>query len=506
MPGGLWVPILLVALGVVTRILFLTEWRTNFDADEALVALQAMQVGDGYWPPFLASVKARGGNLESLVLLLWSTALLWEACRPACSRVNVRYLLAGALLGVAVWTHDQTLLGVPLIITLLAVGAVRGAWRGVPIFIVAALLGFVSLWWPQLAPHLIGPVGAEGTGLTIDWAALPRALPMMPDMLRQCLVAGAQPGIWIRILNGTLVLLSAGAFLWLLGSTLRRFPRQMATRPLEVTVLCLALGNLAVLLLGPIYQDDRQWFRYTLYLAPAILVARARALSLLPKALGIGLHVLVIALTLVSYGYASPAWKTAHTGRDAELVELLQEKEIEVVLTSWKLAYTLRFLSQDQILASSGTPPRYFVADMIARFHPQCHRVRRLAFNDTEHSIKGADLGELYDISLLQRPAQPPEIIEQLDRLDPIKTLVVHLEPYPLLPPGGWPQNWRGWPPQRPLDMFETIVWCPRFVDRPSIDWDTIAERIERLTEEGTFIEVARVRTNVILRRASAER
>lgn len=575
---GLWVPMLVVALGVAARILFLTDWRSNFDADEALVALQAMQIGNGYWPPyltgqgymgslqsligapllhifghhinvvrlgpllwllpgylallrlrrvgmtddpapatktlllsqwllppavlFLTSVKVRGGNLESLVLLLWSTALLWEACRPRCSRTYARFLLAGGLLGVAVWTHDQALLGVPLLLALLAAGAARGRWWGVPLFSGATLLGFVPLWWPRLAPQLIGPTGVEGTGLTIDWAWVPKALPKIPDMLRQCLVAGANPGIWIQILNGTLVLLSAGAFLWLLGSTLRRFPRQIAARPLEVTVLCLALGNVVVLLLGPIHLSDKQWFRYTLYLAPAILVARARVLSHLPRVLGFCLHGLVVALTLVSYGYAKPAWEIDHKERDVELVDYLQEKKIPVVLTSWHLAYPLRFLSHDQLVASSGTPPRYPVADVIARFHPQCHSIRRLAFDGSENAVKAADLEELYEISLLQRMPPPPEIIEQLTGLDPIKTLVPHAEPYPLLPPRSWPRDWHGWPPQRPLKMFEAIVWCPSLADRSGINWETVARRIEQLIDSGAFVEVARVRSSVILKRA----
>jgi len=373
--GGAVTVWLVLILAILARWQFLADWPANFDADEALVALQAQEIAAGQrplflpgqaymgalqsafaalgmailgpnptaarvavllwiipgflalrrlqralpaapgaipgslllsqWllPPavlFLAGVKIRGGNLESLVLLLWATALMFEAAAAHRRGRYRRILMAGVLMGLAGWTHEQALLGAPLIAALLIVATRRRAWLAWPGFLLTAGIGYVPLWWPRIAVHRMGPPGLQDAGAGIQWAGIGERVAQLPSMIHQSVVAGAEPGAVAQWGGALLTLLSAAAGGWMAYRLIREALVHHTVRPLPLTVLLLAVGNGAALLLQPTYFDDHQWFRYTLYMAPAILVARAAALACLPRGWQPALHGLVLGLTLTS--------------------------------------------------------------------------------------------------------------------------------------------------------------------------------------------------------------
>ena len=450
---------------------------------------------------FLSSVKLRGGNLESLVLVLGCTAIVWQASARARVRSYPRLLLAGALMGVAVWTHDQALLGLPLIALLLTIGTVRGRWLSVPLFGVGAAAGYLPFWWPRVASAAMGPPGLEGAGAAFGGLEVPSHFGKLPSVLREVLLAGGDPSGAAGAGAMLLIVATAIACLWLLADVGQDLFRRRSPDPLAATVLSLALANAAALLLQPGYFEDVQWFRYTLFIAPALVVARAGMLALLGRWPRILLHGALLALTWMTYAHCQPGWHIPHRERDVDLVARLIDQDIGYVQTDWTLASPIRFWSRGRILAVGDTPDRYPFDRLLISYHPESHNVRRL-IRSPALPAADIDVSNLYEIALRRRRPPPPGFLNEILRLEPHTTLIPHYEPFPLLEPGQWECDWRGWPPQRPLRLFEAIVWRPRLATHVGVDWGALERRIESLVASGTFVEIGRWRDDRVFRRA----
>ncbi len=453
---------------------------------------------------FLAGVKARGGYLESLVLGLLGTLLLWPARRESGSRCLRDSLLGGVLLGLAVWTHDQALLFVPAALALL-VGQVAARWRPRPAGVlslgVAALgflAGYLPLWLPRLVPAALGPPGTEGTGWAPELASILR--PALLADLARAFPAALTTGTWssneaaVALALFTLVYLvvsALGVIDWIRAARRRR-AWLGAVDPGLALAAYLGAGGLAVLLVTPEFRNDPQWFRYTLPLTPFLVLSAARGLGVWPAR-----HVAPIAVCLAILGAitalsATAAWVLPQASLRPLLARELLAQGHREVISDWELAYFLRLHTRDEILAASYTPPRF--PDVNARVSASPEALIVLARRDwrppgSADAVAGgrADASEL--AAAFQQSARPdppdPRLRAALAALDPRRTLYARFEPFPLLRPVDFERDWRGWPPRRPLERFEAIVWDP-YCPAPVPD-ELLARRLGEVLAAGGF-------------------
>lgn len=575
--------ILLLAVAVLPRVAFLGDWASNFDGDEALVALQGLHLldgtfalylpgqsymgslqslvvapllggfgahpiaarlapmlwllpgllallalerlgsgvlgrGRGAWilsllwlcPPavlFLAGVKIRGGNLEVLVLGFWMLVLLWpRAGGDTPARPLLRWTAAGLLLGLGLWTHDQMLLFAPLVPVCLALESGRRTLRALG-FAAGFVVGHLPLWLPRLAPMALGPPGTEGSEWALDLSGLVDAslLGRSVQALVASLTTGAPAtgaagfaqGIYVVAMLACLV--AAPVLVW--ARPLRLRDRSFWRESPAFTIsLWLAAATVGALLFSPEYFEDPQWFRYTLGITPLFVVSAAHTLARLPSPWPVPAAVLVALLALNVYRDAISAWEFPFQRERLALVQTLEARGITRVATTWDLAYVIRFLSEDRILTSSKTPPRYPAVNAQVAFSPQAWVVRSNEAEATEAS-DAVPVDRAFQIS--QRRFTPSDALrDAFAGLDPSTTLFAHYEPYPLLPDGSFPTDWRGWPYRRPLDRFDAIVWQPKQVSNPDLDWQRVDAALRELEASGAFTLEAAGRGQRILRRA----
>jgi hypothetical protein len=453
-----------------------------------------------FFPPavlFLAGVKARGGNLEAVVLGLAAMALLWPRKeKTSAGRRTLGTLAAGLLLGLGLWTHDSTALFLPL--ALLLVLAERGRiWVRYLALLGGWAAGYLPLWLPHLVPFSLGPPGLEGSG----WAFSPAAGLSGRSLLRAASLplATAATAFKPGLLGGLQVLyalLLAGSALFALWAWLRP-PRARdfwKRRPALTVTLWLALGTAAALLFSAEYCDDPQWFRYTIGLAPFFALSASLALERLSgrrwwgAAMGLALLSGCVSLSAV------PAWELPQATERPALVAQLLQRGAGRVETDWTLAYALRFLSRDRILASSRTPPRFPEINARVDLAPAAWVVL-----PATGGSKPAPGTPFFIAPRKENP--PPEVGAALERLDLARTLFPHFEPFPLLQPGQFRRDWRGWPYRRPLKDFRAIVWESDAAAESPIAPGLIEQALDRLEAEGEFRTTVRWAGGRILER-----
>jgi hypothetical protein len=575
------------------RVHFLAGWKTNFDADEALVAIQAQEILHGrfslflprqaymgslqslvaaplvaifgahptsvrlspllwllpgllallslerrgggplaagrgaralsvawLFPPavlFLAGLKARGGNLEGLVLGLWAVALIWPGRRARTSRLWM-WGLAGLLLGLGCWTHDQTIFFLPLMLPALIVAG-RTVWSRAAAAALGGWLGYLPCWLPKVVPFGLGPPGTMGADLRVAPLAsfsvpgMTHLLEIVPAALTtRAQIAAAAPLASLAWVLYLLVMIGCLAVLVRPGSALRRSlradagtPKWMFSPALTVTAW-IAAANVGALLLSPDYFGDGQWFRYTLAVAPFLVVIFALALTYSRPRLAIPLAGLMIVASAAASWTATPGWVMPHAEDRSALVEELERRGIRRVETDWQLAYALRFFSGGRILASSRTPVRFSEVNAAVDFAPEAYYVRvkpaeRLAPDDTSTNSAGS--------AFRIRPRvinPPPEVADAFARLDPFRTLYAADEPFPLLDQHEVRRDWKGWPYRRPLSCFDAVLWDPRPDAFQKIEAARIEQSLQQLVASGQFEVAAEWSGRRILTRARPAR
>ncbi len=583
-------PLLWILPGLLA-LLALERLGAGFRARGAAQSGSPLARGRGAWllslfwafPPavlFLAGVKARGGNLEGIVLGLWSMALLWPAgsvrastaSGPGGSRKTedgrgaalagapaggpdggrktedgrraalasapssplrvgrraLRWALGGVLLGLAAWTHDEAFILVPLALVLVAAEG-RLWWRKGALLALGFAAGYLPLWIPRLAPFGLGPPGTEGSGWTPVISALghPR---IVIDGLRAfaaALLAGGRPSGIARVLQilGVVAFAAfclAGIRSWIRTSRShaeagfpgfgrwQRWARFLGASPAFTVTLWLAAGTLGALLVSPQYLADEQWFRYTLGLAPAIVVASAwGALSLSPRASAVA----AAGLALLSWNAAAravPAWPYPWSALRPALARELAGSGRNRIETDWELAYVLRFLSRDSLLCACETPPRFPEVNARVDFSSQVWTVQsapppgpdRGGGSGTPEVPAGRaarSLAEAFSI-FPRSDSTPPEVVREFAALDLSRTLFAWTEPFPLLEPGEFRRDWRGWPYRRSLREFSAIVWDPGEGADPG-KAAILQSRLDALVSRKEFVVTAQWNGRRILRR-----
>jgi len=585
-------PWLLLVLGLLSslwlRARFCSRWELNFDADEALVAMQARDFLHGHcalflpgqsymgslqslmaapllaisahpnvvrlvpvvwvalgllalvlleraaggrlsrgrglrwlafcWilPPavlFLAGMKARGGNLEALVLGFFALALLWlrpsahsdrpESGAPARSagRPALACFAAGALLGVAAWTHDQAFAFLPLALLLLLLHPGRRLLCGLAS---AAGLGFgyLPLWLPRLVPFGLGPPGMEGAGVGLEAGkvfTLASLRQVVPVILAAVTTRPGRGGhvsplavVYAVVVTALVVIAIRSALREHTGD--RSVLTRLLRRPALVVTLWLALLNFLLLFASPDYLRDPQWFRYTLGIACFLAVGAATALAALPLPVALAGGVLLGALSTGATLQAREGW--AGPPRPKALAQRLIDMQATHVQTDWDYAFTVGFLSGGQVLCSSPTPPRLPAVNASVDFAPRVWTIRRTGSSGQE--ARTEDVDRLYRIEA--HPGAPPEVSAAFARLDLESTLFAHFEPFPLLE--DYERDWRGWPYRRPLSRFDSIVWEADRAAGMRAPLERVEEALGRLQETGEFIVAARWQERSILVRA----
>lgn len=329
-----------------------------------------------FLPPavlFLAGIKARGGTLEGLVLGLWSVVLAWP---PAAGAARWRHSLAralssGVLLGLAMWTHDQALLVVPVIVVLLLRWPGR-ARVGVLLAAIGWVLGYLPLWLPRVASFGLGPPGVEGAGLGVAAGAIPGNLSHLLEIMPA--ICTTHPRLfgggtaWAALFT---VLLSAlgGYGVW--GGVRSAWATAAGCRPRDrvVGLMCwspaltvslwLALGTIGALLVSRDFFEDEQWFRYTLGASFLVVVSAAHGLRLFPRRIAAGLASILGLLAILTLRAAVPAWEFPFMRERVALARSLQQEGLNRVSTAWSLAYPIRLFSGGHVMAVALTPPRF---------------------------------------------------------------------------------------------------------------------------------------------------
>lgn len=470
--------------------------------------------GRGVWflaalwflPPavlFFGGCKVRGGMLESIVLGLWSAVLFWPRSGPENrSRAVARWFAGGILFGLSLWTHTQILLLAPWILLVWLSQRAQLLQRLLAVAIGFAL-GYLPLWIPQLMPAMLGPPGMSQAHLdpslsAIFTAASFRTLGVAFD---QALRAGGSPAGFLRAahwlqlgMTVVCVALAAGLFL--------RQPRTAwRDHPVLGLALCLGAGTLAVLVVSPVCLSDEGWHRYTICLCLLLAYAPAFWLSRLPRLLGWPVLGLLVGSTLLSYREAEPGWVFPHDQHRVALVETLEERGIRRVISSWRHAYFIQFLSYDVILCASRDPLRYPEITATVDFAAEAWHVRGRQV--PLEKLPSRTRSPIEDEFLIRQRTvdPPPEVTAEFARLDPQRTLFAHLEPWPLLAESEYGRDWRGWPYRRPLTRFTAIVWQPQHSGGLSVSRDRVVEQLEALVSDGEFEITAQWREQMILRR-----
>lgn len=474
---------------------------------------------------FLAGVKARGGYLESLVLGFWMMALLWpRAGRCHTRSQSLRWSIGGLFLGLGLWTHEQILLFLPLVFACLVLEAGSRLRRSVG-FSLGFILGYLPLWLPRIAPMSLGPPGMSGLDLNIEPAFMfsLEAIKKIPEILIAPLTSGIRPGgiaMIVQVVYVTLMLSGAALSIWLWARNSQRSPLKDTTTDIDskatqsqpnilfwraspafIVSLWLAIATVASLLLMPNSFDDSHWFRYTLGITPFFVLSAASILYRLPGRLAVPI---AIVLALLATGVSREAvsdWGYPYRGKRVALIQALEKNQVTRVVTDWNLAYFVRFMTGDSILCSSQTPIRYPDVNAQVSLAPKActissYPVRR------RHGVIDTLFADTFS-SISRRFNPPPLASETFVTLDLSRTLFPDYEPYPLLPHRSFPVDWRGWPYQRPLSEFLSIVWQPKKLGNQPELREQIETCLCGLVNRGEFTEAAQWAGNRILIRQS---
>lgn len=489
------IPLLFVPLGLLA--LLALERRENgpLSAGAGRVVLSLLWVV----PPaalFLASVKARGGNLEALVLGLWSLVLLWplSALRKAGAyRHTVHGAGAGALFGLALWTHDQSLLFLPALVALLAMRPRRVRLPVALAAVVGLVIGYAPFWLPRWMPIAVGPPSLEGAGYHADlsflftWAGVGRALSIIPAALTtHSDISALRLRSLLPLLTMLLVAFALIGPKRLAGTTRwSEIQKRLRCSPALTCSSYLALATVTALLASPDSWEDPQWFRYTLGITPFFVVATATGLTKLsPRPRAIGVIVLLV-LNAWASAAAIPAWRYPLRAGIADLLRDLDRQGLVRVETDWELAYTLRYFSRDRILASCGTPVRFPWVNATVALADRSARVRPGPSSSPDSEMHGSTRH-----SFLIQPidsVSPEAVRSAFARLDPRRTLFARSEPWPLLLPGEFPTDWRGWPYRRPMSAFNAIVIDSSTELPIGVDKGEWRRALKRLEASGRF-------------------
>jgi len=441
---------------------------------------------------------------------------------------------------VAAWTHDQALLFLPPAALLLALGAARGRCAAGPgslrpagvrplgtaavrllLGIGGFAAGYLPLWLPRVVSFALGPPGTEGTGWEPDVSALfsPAAWGDALRFFPAALTPGARPP------GATGALLGLFATAWLvfaaygLADAIRASRR--AGRPLWsidaglVLTGWLAAGNLGAFLATPAFREDPQWFRYTLPATPFLALAAARGLAALPRRASFPAAGVLAAIGAWAALQAPSGWDYPQARLRPALARALRAEGVREVISDWQLAYFLRFVTRDAILASSCSPPRF--PEVNARVHaspaawfaygrgawePRTEprgsatggdgAPGRASAGATQRAGAPADAwADLREAFVAQPRGGTMDVrpARALAGLDPRRTLYVRFEPFPLLRDGEFRRDWRGWPYRRPLESFTAVVWDPAC---PALVADSLLKRrLHELQESGRFATAA---------------
>jgi hypothetical protein len=165
------------------------------------------------------------------------------------------------------------------------------------------------------------------------------------------------------------------------------------------------------------------------------------------------------------------------------------------------LAHFVQFLSEDAILCANKMPIRYPETIATVSFLPDAWRVaaRPTSMSDSPF-WENLSAEEVFGIRRRQEDP-PPEVTGAFTSLDLKRTLFAHFEPWPLLEQTEYRRDWRGWPYQRPREMFDAIVWQPGYLGTAWVSTERVAEAIQQLVQDGEFEVIATWTGQQILRR-----
>lgn len=450
---------------------------------------------------YFGGLKIREGHLPSLVLGLWAVYLAWPRAeaRPAgagsgrdARRRALRLLAAGALFGLAAWTHEQALLLAPWML-LLALLARPRPLAALALLFAGFVAGHLPIWVPRAAAGWLGPPGASGIEGGLEPARLfdPASFALLPDFFAQALVAGCPFPAQARWEHWALLLLSGAACLFTL-IRVARHPRAAFDRhPFVVLSLYLAVANALAYVALPWAAEDAARYRYALFLSPLLIAAPLHALAHFPRRLAAAGLVVLVGLSLAAYARAVPGWHFPQERQREALVRHLEAEGIERVITDWNLAYFIMQRTDGRILCSSATPVRYPEINLAVALSPRACFAGLLP---AEGAPPQAGEATAVAGAFLVRPrlqSPPEELSAAFAEIDPSRMLVADFEPWPLLPRGSFPRDWRGWPFARPLDRFEAIVWRPASASLDSARRGQVARALEELCARGAFRLVA---------------
>lgn len=476
---------------------------------------------------FLAGVKARGGNMDALVLGLASTLLAWprppettgdpkssgrvvagdpksSGCvaagdpesRPSARgpKLNrraaaARGLVAGALCALAIWSQTSSVLFLPAIAVLLWKNREERALLAAACLL-GLLIGYIPLWLPLLAAAHLPPPGIQGADVAVRPQALlsPATLSRMPRILLASVFAGGSPRLPAAILLALWTLAGWGAC----AHRISLLARRRMSDPVLWLLVWLAASTAGALLLMPAYFEDETWFRYTLGMTPLLLYGQLHLLSLLPRRIRAAGWIVLAGLALLSYGSMARGWRYPPAPRRMELAGWLLHHGATRIRTDWNLACPLQLFSSGAVMAACETPPRFPQINAAVDLAPAAWEVtaRPLAAGE-DGDLARASIDVLFRIEpATDRP--PPAITEAFRRLDPDRTLFAHYEPFPLLAAGGFRRNPVGWPYRRPLSRFRFIVWQPGLAWQGHVPAATVQRALEALASGGSFTTLAR--------------
>jgi hypothetical protein len=480
---------------------------------------EPITIGRGSWllafqwffPPavlFLAGTKARGGNLESIVMGLLAAALLWPREDQSSNAISrLRAAAAGVLFGLGCWTHDQTLLFGPLLGVLLFSWK-RGSLVRIALFLLGCIVGYLPLWLPYLAPLAVGPPGLFRSPWKPEfppdlWLTFSKHL---PAVLVAPLNAGGTPTGAARVAAIALQVLTLGCVAGALAQHIWKRWTWVKSSPAFTTTLWLALASTGALLACPTCLSDSQWFRYALGVAPFLLVSRAWILSRVRPALAWAGTALLVVLTVMSYQDAISCWHVQFGRSRHALATHLEERGIHHIITDWGLGYFIRFVSGDRVLASCDTPRRFPAVETSVELAEEVWWVDYI--REPTLSSMAADSSEALETKFRlrrRRRTLPESSRSTLGSLDTRRTLFAHYEPFPLVTTGEWERDWRGWPYRRSLALFDAVVWWRQAYGAKLSDrlprQEAVEAALRNLVDNGEFYIAAEWHANQILRR-----
>jgi hypothetical protein len=470
---------------------------------------------------FLAGAKARGGNLEGLVLGFWMMVLLWPRIgRHSTKNQLRRWSFGGLLFGLGLWTHEQLLFFLPLIPVCLALERENRGKRSIG-FILGFIIGYLPLWLPRVAPMALGPPGMEGVGLAIAPANIFSldAIRRIPEIVNATLTSRVRPGSVGTVAHVAYVFAMVAAaavsiWLWirqpLISTRTETEPTTISgvklsrmrgyfwrASPAFTISLWLAIATLGSLFLFPHKFADSHWFRFTLGIAPIFVLSASSILYRLPNRLAVPAVLVMAFLATVVSRHAVADWTYPFSHRRVSLIQTLRQDHVTRVDTDWKLAYFIRFSTGDSILCSSFSPPRYPDVNAQVVFAPNALQIISYPSSRSQVATK-SPFPDAFQF-LPRKMIPPSQVSDVFATLDLSKTLFPYFEPYPLLPRETCKVDWRGWPYRRPLSEFRSIVWQPARLNRQPEIRDLIDLRLRELVDRGEFYVAAKWRKRMIL-------